>query len=113
MQVGTARYHLRTKTPPGYSFGTHDTRRGIGTQVISSGSYLHIRLQSQKKRAANSRSFRGLARQTDISLSHVGEAFNRLGKTVNGFVGITMLDAVTHTMFDMSLENNASAAVQS
>lgn len=48
-----------------------------------------------------------------MPLSHVGEAFNRLGKTVNGFVGITMFNAVTHTVFDMSLKNNAAAAVQS
>ena len=47
-----------------------------------------------------------------MPLSHVGEAFDRLGKTVNGSVGITMFNAVTHSVFDMSLKNNAAAAVQ-
>lgn len=85
---------------------------GTGTQVKSSGSYLQIR-QLPKKRAANSRSYHWEVRQTNRPLSHVGEAFNRFGKTINGFVGITMFNAVTHTVFDMSLKNNAAAAVQS
>lgn len=69
--------------------------------------------QLPKKRAANSRSYHWEVRQTNRPLSHVGEAFNRFGKTINGFVGITMFNAVTHTVFDMSLKNNAAAAVQS
>ena len=69
--------------------------------------------RSPEKRAAISRSFRWEVRQTSKPLSHVGEAFDRLGKTVNGSVGITMFNAVTHTVFDMSLKNNAAAAVQS
>lgn len=94
-------------------FCTHDTYRGTGTQVKSSGSNLHIQPQSRKKERQLAAHFIGrFVRQTNMPLSHVGEAFNRLGKTVNGFVGITMFNAVTHTVFDMSLQNNAAAAVQ-
>lgn len=100
-------------TPHGYSFRTHDTYRGTGTQVKSSGSYLQIRQLPKKKRQIAAHFIGRFVRQTNMPLSHVGEAFNRLGKTVNGFVGITMFNAVTHTVFDMSLKNNAAAAVQS
>lgn len=92
---------------------THDTYRGTGTQVKSSGSYLQIRQLPKKERQIAAHFIGRFVRQTNMPLSHVGEAFNRLGKTVNGFVGITMFNAVTHTVFDMSLKNNAAAAVQS
>lgn len=83
-------------------------------QGLSCGSYLLIRQLPKKKERQIAALFIGrFVRQTNMPLSHVGEAFNRLGKTVNGFVGITMFNTVTHTVFDMSLKNNAAAAVQS
>ena len=66
----------------------------------------------KKKRQIAAHFIGRFVRQTNMPLSHVGEAFDRLGKTVNGSVGITMFNAVTHTVFDMSLKNNAAAAVQ-
>ena len=52
-----------------------------------------------------------IVRQTNTQLCLFGEAFNRLGKTVNGFVGITMFDDVPHTAVDISRTNTSAAPV--
>ena len=37
---------------------------------------------------------------------HVGEAFHRLGKAFDGFICVSMFDAVADTVADMTLQNH-------
>ena len=45
-------------------------------------------------------------------LAHIGKPFDRLGETLDRFVGIAVFNTVSHAMFDMALENNLAALVQ-
>ena len=48
----------------------------------------------------------------DITLFHVGEAFNCLRKFLNGDVGVSVLDAIAHAMLNMPFQHHLPHAVQ-
>ena len=44
--------------------------------------------------------------------SHVGEPFYRFCKVLDGFFGVSVYQAIPHTMLNMALQNDLPASVQ-